>query len=113
MTLNIRTIAENAIRANAVQVVLAHNHPSGVAFPSQNDLLITDRLLVALDSINVVLCDHIILRTKATIPFWEAGSSPGRRISCARRSMRKQKACGSWKAGCGDSRRKAECLVLE
>ena len=38
VTLNIRTIAENAIRANAVQVVLAHNHPSGIALPSEDDV---------------------------------------------------------------------------
>ena len=56
----IRRIVEMALGANATSVVLAHNHPSGLAIPSNEDILTTRRLAVALSSVDILLVDHLI-----------------------------------------------------
>lgn len=56
----IRRIVELALAAKASSVVLAHNHPSGSAVPSGEDLSTTHRVAVALDAVDVVLADHLI-----------------------------------------------------
>ncbi len=57
----IRRIVEMALAANATTVVLAHNHPSGVALPSPEDRATTRRVAAALSMVDVVLADHIIV----------------------------------------------------
>lgn len=57
----IRRIVEYALSANATSVVLAHNHPSGIALPSEADVSVTMRLSAALDVVGIVLADHIIV----------------------------------------------------
>ena len=59
--LDIRRIVENAILSQASAVVLAHNHPSGLALPSQEDYAATDKVQAALATIGVELADHIIV----------------------------------------------------
>ena len=59
--LNVRRIMENALHTNAMMVVLAHNHPSGVAFPSHADIVATTMIQTALDSIGIRFADHIIV----------------------------------------------------
>lgn len=61
VSMNMRKIVENALRANAVLVALAHNHPSGVALPSQEDRIATQMAREALETIGVRLVDHIIV----------------------------------------------------
>jgi len=61
VSLNLRKIVENALRSNAVMVALAHNHPSGVAFPSRDDIVTTTQIRDALETIHVRLVDHIIV----------------------------------------------------
>ena len=56
----IRRIVEHALNMNASTVVLAHNHPSGVALPSTDDLNTTRILANALQVVDVLLADHII-----------------------------------------------------
>ena len=56
-----RKIAEIAIKCNASMVVLAHNHPSGLAIPSAVDIEITRGLVLALRQVGVHLVDHIII----------------------------------------------------
>ena len=56
-----RKIVECALAANAISVVLAHNHPSGIALPSREDVETTRRLALALDAVGVILADHIIV----------------------------------------------------
>ena len=73
VTLNIRTIAENAIRANAVQVVLAHNHPSGIALPSEDDVNTTEQARKALGTVGVRLADHIIVADGDFVSMAESG----------------------------------------
>ena len=57
----IRRIVEYALSLNASSLVLAHNHPSGIAIPSQADLDATARLSTALDSVGIILADHIVV----------------------------------------------------
>ena len=56
-----RKVVKTALDANATSVVLAHNHPSGLALPSQEDKQTTMVLKAALDAVGVVLADHIIV----------------------------------------------------
>lgn len=71
--LNIRTLMENAILTSASQVILAHNHPSGVALPSPEDYAATDRAKAALATIGVVLLDHIIVADYDFVSMKESG----------------------------------------
>ena len=57
----IRRIVEMALGANATAVVLAHNHPSGVALPSDEDKATTHRLAMALRAVEIELVDHLII----------------------------------------------------
>ena len=57
----IRRIVEIALGVNATTVVLAHNHPSGVAVPSTEDIWTTKRLARALDGVDIVLADHVVV----------------------------------------------------
>ena len=59
--ISIRKVVETALNANATSVVLAHNHPSGVAVPSEEDILTTKRLYAALQAVEIVLADHIVV----------------------------------------------------
>lgn len=56
-----RKVLEIALRTGAVAMVLAHNHPSGVALPSENDILATIEIKQFLQTINVKLIDHMIV----------------------------------------------------
>ena len=55
-----RDVAELALSDKAVSVILAHNHPSGVALPSDSDICTTKRMHEALGLVGVRLHDHII-----------------------------------------------------
>lgn len=56
-----REVVREAMRTNAAAVIFAHNHPSGIAEPSQADLRITQRLREALDLVDVRVLDHIVV----------------------------------------------------
>ena len=56
-----REVVKEALQINAAAVILAHNHPSGVAEPSQADERITQRLKSALDLVDIRLLDHLII----------------------------------------------------
>lgn len=57
----VRKIIDICIRYHAVKVFLAHNHPSGLSFPSQQDIEATIKLRDALKAVNIVLADHFIV----------------------------------------------------
>lgn len=57
----IRRIVETALADNAVTVILAHNHPSGLAIPSPEDIHTTHRLAAALSTVDITLADHIVV----------------------------------------------------
>lgn len=56
-----REVVKHALQHNAAAVILAHNHPSGVAEPSQADIHITRRIKAALDLVDIRVLDHIIV----------------------------------------------------
>ncbi len=73
VNLDVRSIVQNAITFSACSVILAHNHPSGVALPSQADHAATLRVKAALESVEVRLEDHIIVADHDFISFAESG----------------------------------------
>lgn len=56
-----REVVRRAMEHNAAAVILAHNHPSGVAEPSQSDHAITRRLVEALGLVEVRVLDHLVI----------------------------------------------------
>ena len=60
-SVSVRKIVETALGANATSVVLAHNHPSGLATPSGEDIETTYRIAAALRAVDVILADHIVV----------------------------------------------------
>ncbi len=68
-----REIFNEALKQNAASVILAHNHPSGDAEPSQDDLEITKRLIEAGKIMGIDVLDHIIITKNKTFSFKEKG----------------------------------------
>jgi DNA repair protein RadC len=68
-----REIVKKAIRWSAAAVIFAHNHPSGVAQPSQSDELLTRNLKEALALVEVKVLDHFIVAGNQAISFAERG----------------------------------------
>jgi len=68
-----REVVKAALLHNAAALVLAHNHPSGVAEPSAADRSITKRLVEALALIDIRVLDHFILAHDQTTSFAERG----------------------------------------
>ena len=69
----IRRIVEMALGMNATTVVLAHNHPSGLALPSGDDVQTTRRLAAALDGVDITLADHIIVADDDYVSLAQSG----------------------------------------
>ena len=59
-SISVRKVVETALSANATTVVLAHNHPSGIAVPSNEDIQTTQRIAAALQAVEIYLADHIV-----------------------------------------------------
>lgn len=68
-----RVVVKRALYHNAAAVILAHNHPSGVAEPSQADEQITLRLKDALDLVDVRVLDHVVIGDGKPVSFAERG----------------------------------------
>jgi DNA repair protein RadC len=68
-----RVIAKRALHHNAAAVIIAHNHPSGVAEPSQADRAITERIRDAMALIDVRLMDHFVVGDGEIVSFAERG----------------------------------------
>lgn len=68
-----REVVKKALGCNAAAVILAHNHPSGVAEPSQADRHITQRLQQALELVGVRVLDHMIVGDGEVSSFAERG----------------------------------------
>ncbi|HEY8424277.1 MAG TPA: DNA repair protein RadC [Clostridia bacterium] len=70
---NTRSIAEEAFRFSADKVLVAHNHPSRQAAPSENDLKFTQNLALALAYLDILLIDHIIVAGNNAYSFKKSG----------------------------------------
>ena len=68
-----REVARRCLHHHAAAVIVAHNHPSGVAEPSQSDHRITERLRDALALIDIRLLDHVVVGDRKCVSFAERG----------------------------------------
>lgn len=68
-----REVLRQALAHHAAAVILAHNHPSGVAEPSRADELITLRLRDALALVDIRVLDHLIVAGPYTVSLAERG----------------------------------------
>ncbi|MEM7054863.1 MAG: DNA repair protein RadC [Pseudomonadota bacterium] len=68
-----RVVVERALKAQAASVIVAHNHPSGVAEPSQADLAITRKLRDSLALLEIRLLDHFIIGDGEVVSLAERG----------------------------------------
>jgi DNA repair protein RadC len=68
-----REVLRRALELNAAAVILAHNHPSGVAEPSASDLALTRDLTELLSRIDVRVLDHLVVGRGAEVSFAERG----------------------------------------
>jgi DNA repair protein RadC len=68
-----REIVKRALHWNCAATIVAHNHPSGIAEPSQADELITQRIKEALALVDIRLLDHIIIGDGACVSLAERG----------------------------------------
>lgn len=71
--LNVRLLLENVILTSASAVILSHNHPSGIALPSQDDFNTTKQARAALETIGVQLADHIIVADGDYVSMADSG----------------------------------------
>ncbi len=69
----IRRIVETALGANATTVILAHNHPSGIAVPSGEDIQTTRRVAMALSAVEIQLADHIVVADEDYVSIVQSG----------------------------------------
>ncbi|HDL8241467.1 TPA: DNA repair protein RadC [Yersinia enterocolitica] len=72
-TVHPRELVKSAMKHNAASAVLAHNHPSQLAEPSQADRQITDRLVNALGLVDVRVLDHLVVGGLDIVSFAERG----------------------------------------
>jgi DNA repair protein RadC len=68
-----REVVKQALAVNAAAVILAHNHPSGVAEPSQADERITRRLKSALELVDIRLLDHLVIGDGTSVSLASRG----------------------------------------
>lgn len=72
--INMRKIVETAIITKAASIIMAHNHPGGIAIPSEEDLVSTRHIKKVLNSISVELLDHIIIADDDYVSLYESGA---------------------------------------
>ena len=70
---SVRRIVEMALEAGATSVVLAHNHPSGIAVPSDEDVATTMRVAMALSAVEIVRGDHIVVADDDYVSLRQSG----------------------------------------
>ena len=68
-----RKLMRAALSANASGVVLAHNHPAGIALPSHEDVELTRRLQQALDVVDILLLDHLVIADDDFVSLRDSG----------------------------------------
>lgn len=69
----VRRMVQEALSLNATGVVLAHNHPSGIALPSKEDVELTLRLRDALELMSLSLLDHIVVAADDFVSMRDSG----------------------------------------
>ena len=70
---NIRRLVEKALKVRACSVIIAHNHPNGIAIPSREDDIFTCALYNAMETVGIRLEDHIIVADEDYISVADSG----------------------------------------
>ena len=70
----VREVVKEALKHNAAAMIVAHNHPSGVAEPSAADKALTETLFLALDMVGIKLLDHFVVGDSEVVSFAEMGA---------------------------------------
>ena len=68
-----REVVKRCLAFNAAAVIFAHNHPSGIAEPSQADQRLTQRLKAALGTVDIRVLDHFVVGDTDAVSFAERG----------------------------------------
>jgi DNA repair protein RadC len=68
-----REIVREAMKVNAAAIILAHNHPSGVAEPSTTDRMVTEQIIKACQLLGIRVLDHLVVGHGETVSFAERG----------------------------------------
>lgn len=68
-----RVLVQQALLDNAAAVILAHNHPSGIAEPSQADKSITKRVIDAFNLMDIKVLDHFVIGDGVAVSFAQRG----------------------------------------
>ena len=76
ISLSVRRVIEAAMAVNACVAVLAHNHVSGIALPSREDIETTNTIAAALRLVGVELADHLVVANEDFVSFRESGYLP-------------------------------------
>ena len=71
--LSVRQVVNNALACEASAVVLAHNHPSGIALPSEEDVYVTRMIKDVLHPLNIQLLDHIVVADDDFVSMRDSG----------------------------------------
>ena len=69
--INVKLILEEIIKSNATGVIIAHNHPVGIAIPSNSDFIATKKIKDAVEMLNVRFLDHIVVANEDALSFRE------------------------------------------
>lgn len=72
-TVDIRLILKKALEVGATKFILGHNHPSGNLLPSEADKLLTSRIQVGAEALDMKVLDHLIVSTEGYFSFADAG----------------------------------------
>ncbi len=70
---DIKLILKSAIHLQASSLILAHNHPSGHLHPSEADKQLTNRMLAAAKSVDMLVADHLIISASTYVSFADEG----------------------------------------
>ena len=73
MTSYPRLVLEAALNSNAHSVVLCHNHPGGVALPSEDDICTTRYLQQLMEGVGIIVLDHVIVAGNQTYSMAQHG----------------------------------------
>lgn len=68
-----RSVVEAALRRNAAAIVLAHNHPNGNPTPTEQDKLLTRAVVMASETVQIRVIDHLVVSRDETFSFKKAG----------------------------------------
>ena len=70
---SIRRIVETALKNKASSVIMAHNHPDGLAIPSKEDDAVTKKISESLSMVDITLADHLVIAEEEFVSYGDSG----------------------------------------